>query len=182
VIGIAHDSVDSLRMRLAEAIAHGAELILTAAGSHHGEHDIVRELLVGEGQLGFWQVAMEPDRPLLFGLLAGIPVIGLPGDPAEALVCAELFARPAVLRLTGRDDLARPMVHATLDAPVACHPHRHYVRGTVRQGGAGFSVQLGPELGLTAALVEANALVVIPPGEGILPAGSPVEVLLIETL
>lgn len=182
VIGIAHDSVDSLRIRLAEAIAHGAELILTVAGSHYGERDIVRELLVGEGQLGFWQVAMEPDRPLLFGVLAGIPVIGLPGDPTEALICAELFARPAVLRLAGRDDLTRPTVHATLDAPVARHRHRHYVRGTVRYGGAGFSVQLGPEQGLAAALAEANALVVIPPGEGVLPAGSPVEVLLIEAV
>lgn len=180
VIGIARDSVESLRLRLAEAIAHGAELILTAAGSHHGEHDIVRELLEAEGRLAFWRVAMEPDRPLLFGVLAGIPVIGLPGDPAEALVCAELFARPALLRLAGRDDLERPTLRATLDAPAARRRHRHYVRGTVRPRGAGFSVRLGPERGVAAALAEANALVVIPPGEGVLPAGSHVEVLLID--
>ncbi|HMQ31759.1 MAG TPA: molybdopterin-binding protein [Chloroflexaceae bacterium] len=178
-VGIAHDSVASLRIRLAAAIAGGAELILTTAGSHHGERDIVRGLLAGEGRLEFWGVAMEPDRPLLFGALAGVPVIGLPGEPAEALVCAELFARPAILRLAGRADVVRPTLRAALATPAAQHARRHYVRGTVRPSGAGYSVSLD-EAGGLAAPAEANALVVIPPGQGELPAGSPVEVLLLE--
>lgn len=175
-VGIAHDSVESLRLRLAAAIARGAELILTAAGSHHGEHDIVRSLLEREGRLSFWRVAMEPDRPLLFGDLAGVPVIGLPGDPDEALVCAELFARPALLRLAGRADLARPRLRAALDAPVSRHPSRHFVRGTLRRAGDGDSVFRSAE----PDLAEANALAEIPPGEGELPAGSPVEVMLLD--
>lgn len=181
MIGIAHDSVASLRMRLAKAIAGGAELILTAAGSHHGEHDIVRSLLEQEGRLHFCQVAMEPDRPLLFGALAGVPILGLPGDPAEALVCAELFARPALLRLAGRTDLERPRVRAQLDSPVERQQRRHYRRAMVRQTGEGYTVCLGAAAGGMAGLIDANALVLIPPGEGALPAGSPVEAMLIET-
>lgn len=181
VVGIAHDSVGSLRMRLAASIARGAELIVTAAGSHHGEHDIVRDLLEREGRLTFCRVAMEPDRPMLFGDLAGVPVLGLPGDPAEALVCAELFVRPALLRLAGRDDIARPTVSAALAAPVARRPTRHYLRGVVRRADGGYSVCLGAaERGVVAAAASANALVVIPPGEGELPAGSPVQVMLLE--
>ncbi|NTU79392.1 MAG: molybdopterin molybdotransferase MoeA [Chloroflexales bacterium] len=180
-VGIAHDSVASLRMRLADAIARGAELILTAAGSHNGKHDIVRTLLELEGRLYFWQVAMEPDRPLLFGDLAGVPVIGLPGDPAEALICAELFVRPTLLRLGGHNELSRPKVRATLEIAVARHPNRHYVRGVVRHAGAGYAVRpRSLEHGVEAALAEANALVVIPPGVGMVPAGSPVEALLID--
>jgi molybdopterin molybdotransferase len=180
-VGIAHDTVASLRIRVADAIARGAELVLTAAGSHQGKNDIVRALLELEGRLYFWQVAMEPDRPLLFGDLAGVPVIGLPGDPAEALICAELFVRPTILRLAGHEELSRLRVRATLDAPVARHPNRHYLRGTVRYAGEGYAVCLGcAEHGVEAALAEANALVVIPPGEGEIPAGSPVEALLIE--
>lgn len=178
-VGIAHDSVASLRLRLAAAIAGGAELILATAGSHGGERDIVRGLLEAEGRIDFWGVAMEPDRPLLFGALAGVPVIGLPGDPAEALVCAELFARPAILRLAGRADVARPTLRAALAAPAARHPRRHYARGTVRPSATGYSVSLAGEGGL-AAPAAANALAVIPPGQGELPAGSLVEVLLLE--
>jgi molybdopterin molybdotransferase len=181
MIGIAHDNVESLRMRLSAAIAGGAELILTAAGSHHGEHDIVRALLEREGRLHFCQVAMEPDRPLLFGDLAGVPVLGLPGDPAEALVCAELFARPALLRLGGRVDLERPLVRALLDSPVERQRRRHYRRAMVRHVGDGYAVCMGAAAGGGAtSLTAANALVLIPPGEGALPAGSPVEALLIE--
>lgn len=180
-VGIAHDTLASLRLHLADAIARGAELILTAAGSHQGKNDIVRALLELEGRLHFWQVAIEPDRPLLFGDLAGVPVIGLPGDPAEALVCAELFVRPTLLRLAGHDELARPKVFATLDAPVSRHPNRHYVRGLVSQGGVGYVVHpRSREHGLEAALSEANALIVIPPGDGVIPAGCPVEALLID--
>jgi molybdopterin molybdotransferase len=180
MIGIAHDSVASLRMCLARAIAGGAELILTVAGSHHGEHDIVRALLEQEGRLHFCQVAMEPDRPLLFGDLAGVPVLGLPGDPAEALVCAELFARPALLRLAGRSDIERPRVHAQLASPVERQQQRHYRRAMVHQTGEGYTVCLGAALSGIAGLIDANALVLIPPGEGALPAGSAVEAMLIE--
>lgn len=183
MIGIAHDSVDSLRMRLSAAIAGGAELILTVAGSHHGEHDIVRTLLEQEGRLHFCQVAMEPDRPLLFGDLAGVPVLGLPGDPAEAMVCAELFARPALLHLAGRVDLERPLVRALLDSPVERQQLRHYRRATVRHAGDNYAVCLGAATSSEATeLAAANALVLIPPGEGALPAGSTVDALLIEPM
>jgi molybdopterin molybdotransferase len=103
-VGIAHDSEGSLRLRMAGAIARGAELILAVAGSHPGGHDLVAELLATEGRLEFYQVAVADDRPLVFGSLAGVPVLGLPGEPAQALAAAERFVRPAVRRLAGLDD------------------------------------------------------------------------------
>ncbi len=177
-VGIAHDNLSSLRMRLAAAIAGGAELILTVAGAHYCGHDLVRELIEAEGQLLVWQVAMEPDRPLLFGLLAGVAVLGLPGAPAEALVCAELFARPALLHLAGHRQAGRSRVQARLETPTARHLLSHYARGSLHMGEHGYSVALDQHSSLVDPAV--NALVLIPPGEGDLPMGSPVEVLVLQ--
>lgn len=177
VIGIAHDNLSSLRMRIAAAIAAGAELILTIAGTDHGNHDMVRELIEAEGELLLWRAAIEPDRPLLVGTLAGIPVLGLPGDPTEAMVCAELFVRPALLRLAGQRDISRPTVEAALEVAVPRHQLRHYLRGTVRTGAYGYAVR--PTVNNATDHSPANALIVIPPGEGELPAGSPVETILL---
>lgn len=106
LVGIARDTLDSLRVRIAAAIGRGAELILAVAGTHPGDHDLVAELLVAEGRLHCCVLEPGHDRPLLFGELAGVPLIGLPGAPAETLAGAECFVRPAVLRLAGVDDTA----------------------------------------------------------------------------
>lgn len=181
-VGIAHDCIDSLRMRLAAAIAAGAALILTTAGARGGEGDLVQALLAAEGRLHISRVTMEPDRSLLFGELAGIPVLGLPGSPGEALVCAELFARPAILRLAGRSDLVRPTMRAALASPVERHQVCRYHYGSVSLTAAGYAVCLSQAGGLGNLPAAANALVRIPQGDDELPAGSPVEVMLLETL
>lgn len=117
-VGIARDSADSLRLRLGAAIARGAELILAVAGSHPGDHDLVAELLAAEGRLHCCVLEPGHDRPLLFGELAGVPVLGLPGSPAEALASAARFVRPAVRRLAGFDD-AEPAATAAAGQLVA---------------------------------------------------------------
>lgn len=103
-VGIARDRPESLRVRLGAAIGRSAELILAVAGTHPGDHDLVAELLAAEGRLHCCVLEPGHDRPLLFGELAGVPLIGLPGTPAEALASAERYVRPAVLRLAGVDD------------------------------------------------------------------------------
>ena len=99
-LGIAPDRSE----RLAElaAGARGADLLLTAGGASVGEHDLVQSALEGQGlKLDFWKIAMRPGKPLMFGHLGETPMLGLPGNPVSALVCALLFARPALNRLRG---------------------------------------------------------------------------------
>ncbi len=79
-----------------------AELVVTLGGASVGDHDLVQKALGStDFELDFWKVAMRPGKPLLFGRLGGTPILGLPGNPVSALVCAILFLRPAVDAMLG---------------------------------------------------------------------------------
>ncbi len=103
----------------------GIDLLLTTGGASVGEHDFVQSSLATRGfALDFWRIAMRPGKPLLFGRLGDVPVLGLPGNPVSAFVCAFLFLLPALNRLGGlAGDVPRP-VEARLGAPVAANDHR----------------------------------------------------------
>lgn len=110
-LGIAGDSTDSLSALI--AAASGTDLLVTIGGASVGEHDLVRSALGAAGlELDFWKIAMRPGKPLMFGRMGGVPVIGLPGNPVSALVCAWLFLRPLLLGLQGlpTDDEVRDAV------------------------------------------------------------------------
>jgi molybdopterin molybdotransferase len=93
-VGILADREDSIAS-IAD-YADNAELIVTLGGTSVGDHDLVQRALGPKGfTLDFWKIAMRPGKPLIFGRLAGTPLLGLPGNPVSAFVCAILFARPA---------------------------------------------------------------------------------------
>ena len=82
--------------------------------------------------LDFWQIAMRPGKPLLFGQLGATPVLGLPGNPVSAMVCAILFLVPALARLSGLPAAPPPVSTALLGAPVKANDHRaDHLRATV---------------------------------------------------
>lgn len=112
-LGIAADSADSLSTLV--AAASGTDLLVTIGGASVGEHDLVRSVLGAAGlKLDFWKIAMRPGKPLMFGQMQGVPMIGLPGNPVSALVCAWLFLRPLLLAMQGlpADDDLRDAVLA----------------------------------------------------------------------
>src|SRR3546814_6204503 len=80
-----------------------------------------------------WKIAMRPGKPLMFGDLAGTPVLGLPGNPVSAVVCSLLFARPALNALLGLDVPAHPLEPMALGADLPANDRRQdYLRATVR--------------------------------------------------
>jgi molybdopterin molybdotransferase len=101
IVGIAHAGIEALRLRLAEAIAHAADLILVTAAPGPAAHGLLRMLLRREGRLRLEGPA--GGAAPLFGDLAGVPVLGLPYEPALALACAEAYVRPVVRHLAGFD-------------------------------------------------------------------------------
>jgi len=104
-LGIAPDEPKAL-LALIEA-ARGADLLVTSGGASVGDYDLVREALGRSGfDLGFYKVAMRPGKPLIFGRLSGIPVLGFPGNPVSAGVCAAVYLKPAMAKMLG---LARPV-------------------------------------------------------------------------
>jgi molybdopterin molybdotransferase len=122
------------------AIAHAveaaqADLIVTVGGASVGDHDLVKPALVILGlDLRVETIAVRPGKPTWFGTLPprngreGRRVLGLPGNPASALVCAELFLRPLLAALTGADP-ALPISAGVLAAPLpATGPREHWMR------------------------------------------------------
>jgi molybdopterin molybdotransferase len=111
----------------------GMDMLVTTGGASVGDHDLVIEALRARGMtLDFWQIAMRPGKPLLFGQLGATPVLGLPGNPVSAMVCAILFLVPALNRLSGLPASAPPVSTAILAAPLKQNDHRaDHLRATV---------------------------------------------------
>lgn len=183
MLPVAADSVDLIS---AAAGSVSADLLLTTGGASVGDHDLVQAALGRIGfELDFWQVAMRPGKPLLHGRLGGMAVLGLPGNPVSAYVCALLFALPAVARLGGLADAEPPVEDAVLGTAVKANDHRadHLRAALHRDNGqlvaTPFPVQ---DSSLMTVLFQADALVLRPPGAPALPAGALVPVLQLDAV
>lgn len=163
-LGIARDTVPDLLAKL--AVARDTDLILTSGGVSLGDYDMVKDVLRSEGEIRVWQVRMKPGKPLAFGHLRGVPLLGLPGNPVAAAVSFHVFGRPALRKMLGHPDLEPPTVEATLVVPVA-NPgqRRHYMRARIEpDGGGGYTVRpvAAQGAGILTSLARANGLLVVP--------------------
>src|SRR5947209_3794555 len=100
-LGIVPDLRDALRARLADAGATG-DVVVTSGGVSVGLYDLVKEVLDEIGAIEFWQVAMQPGRPLAVGRIGSAHFFGLPGNPVASMLAFMLFVRPAIHKLAGR--------------------------------------------------------------------------------
>jgi molybdopterin molybdotransferase len=179
-LGIARDTPESLEELLAGAA--GCDLLVTSAGISVGEHDHLRQVLNAMGlQLHFWRLRMRPGAPVGFGLLGDLPWIGLPGNPVSTLVTFELFARPAIRKMSGRTLPFRQAIPVRLAEPVRLGPRlQHFLRvvlGPPREPGDGVPLPTarltGPQgSGVLSSMVQAQALLIVPEGQQEVPAGS----------
>ncbi len=137
-LGIARDENSALANLIDRAA--GADLLLTSGGASVGEHDLVQSVLKSKGMaLDFWKIAMRPGKPLMFGALGALKVIGLPGNPVSALVTATLFVGPAIARMLGQTDLGPRIVKARLGIDLPANDLRQdYLRSAVTEDERGF--------------------------------------------
>lgn len=166
-VSVAADDPGDVAAHVERALAGGADLVVTSAGASVGEYDYVRQVLVSLGaQLKFWRVRMRPGAPLGFGLVRGVPWIGLPGNPVSAMVTFELFVRPAIRKMLGFTRLFRRPVAAMLEEPVSVGARlTHFLRAVARVRGDGrLMVRLtGPQgSAILTSMARANALLVVP--------------------
>ena len=131
VLPVAADTREAVAA-VADAV-HGMDMLVTTGGASVGDHDLVIESLKTRGlELDFWQIAMRPGKPLLFGRLGAVPVLGLPGNPVSAMVCSILFLLPALSRLSGLPAAPPPTVQAVAGAALRANDHRaDHLRATV---------------------------------------------------
>jgi molybdopterin molybdotransferase len=137
LLDIAPDNADAVRSIAGGA--RGVDMLLTTGGASVGEHDLVKDALGADGLvLDFWKIAMRPGKPLMVGAWRGTPMVGLPGNPVSALVCAHLFVKPAVERLAGLRTAAAAAKTARLAHPLPANDRRQdYLRATLAAGADG---------------------------------------------
>jgi len=173
------DDEGALRTALEAALA--ADVVVTSGGVSVGPHDLVRRV---EGELGveevFWRVAVKPGKPLAFGVRGGTLVFGLPGNPVSALVSFELFVKPAVRALQGVPEPLPRFERGRLVGARRQNPERdELARARLRRSDEGALLEplSGQESHMIARSAGADALVLVPRGEGELANGDSVDYL-----
>jgi molybdopterin molybdotransferase len=143
-LGIAPDRVAETAAGVRRAREIGADILVTSGGASVGERDLVREALAAEGlALSFWKVALRPGRPMLHGRLGAMHVLGLPGNPVSAYVCAVLFLVPLIRQLAGRNDVAPALEAARLGCDLPGNDERaDYLRAVLSAGADGIPVAM----------------------------------------
>ena len=179
-LGLCPDDEEAIEAKLREGVAT-CDAVLTSGGVSMGDFDYVKAVLTRLGDFSWMQVAIKPAKPLVFGLLDGVPVFGLPGNPVSSMVSFELFARAGLRRMMGRLDAERPRVMAVADEPLLRHRDgkTHFIRVNVQQNEAGLwraRSSGGQGSHQLMAMATANGLAVVPNGSGIEP-GDQVEVI-----
>jgi molybdopterin molybdotransferase len=132
-LGIAPDRIEETVAAVRRARERGADILVTSGGASVGEYDLVQRALAQEGlALSFWRVALRPGKPMMHGRLGAMQVLGLPGNPVSAYVCALLFLVPLIRRLTGRTDLTPATESAVLGTDLRANDERaDYLRATL---------------------------------------------------
>lgn len=181
-LGIARDDEAYVERALEDALIT-CHAVITSGGVSVGDYDVVKAVLDRLGVLQWWQVSIKPAKPFAFGLLRGVPLFGLPGNPVSSHVSFELFARPALRRMMGHEALHRPEVDAIA---VNAMPRRadgklHLDRVVVRYEDGRYLAERSGAQGSNAlaAMAVANGLALLPDGEGV-EAGAPVRVMLLD--
>lgn len=176
---LVRDDAEATRAALERGLE--ADVLVTSGGVSVGVHDLVRET---EAALGveeiFWRVAVRPGKPVAFGVRGRTLVFGLPGNPVSSLVGFELFVRPALLALQGIPDPMPAFRPGVLGRPTRLLPGRDsLLRSLARVEGDAVVLDplTGQESHMIAHAATANALVLVPAGDGELPVGSPVRYL-----
>lgn len=179
-LGIARDTRADLDAHFARA--ENADVIVTSGGASVGDHDLVGPVLQDRGMtLAFWNIAMRPGKPLMFGRLGRTRVLGLPGNPVSSFICSRLFLLPLVRALLGRPANSETPIQARLSAPIEANgPRAHYMRAVSKPGPDGHLLVApvrSQDSSLLAPLAEADCLLIRLPRAPAASAGSIVAIL-----
>jgi molybdopterin molybdotransferase len=181
-ISAASDDADLIREAVREAL-ETADVVVTSGGVSVGEKDLVKGTMLELGvEQVFWGVRFKPGKPLFFGMKDDVRLFGLPGNPVSAMVCFELFVRPALMKMMGRGDTRRPHVEVYFEGDVKNHFGRmHAMRVSIERTQKGWLARsVGAQgSGLVSSLTKADALALIGPESEGVRAGEPVEAIVL---
>ncbi|CAN5908050.1 molybdopterin molybdotransferase MoeA [soil metagenome] len=180
-ISAASDDAEVLRDTIQEAL-NNADVVVTSGGVSVGEKDLVKSTLLDLGvEQVFWGVKLKPGKPVFYGMRDDSRFFGLPGNPVSAMVCFELFVRPALIKMAGREDKKRPRIQVYFDEAVSNRLGRmHAMRVSLQRAENGWLARsVGAQgSGLVSSLTRADALALIGP-ESEVRAGEMVEAIVL---
>ena len=181
-LGIARDDPEDVRAKLTAALS--SDLIVTSAGVSVGEHDYIRSVLDDLGiDLKFWRIGMRPGAPVGFGLLQGVPWIGLPGNPVSTMVTFELFVRPAVRKMLGHSLLFRRTTRVRVGDPIKLGTSlRHFMRVTLsaEEGALVARITGAQGSGILTSMVKAQALLIVPENRPTIDTGETLDAIVLD--
>lgn len=180
LLGIALDNEESLSAKFRQGL--DSDMLITIGGVSVGDYDVVKDVLAKEGEITFWRVRMKPGKPLAFGRIKGTPHLGLPGNPVSAMITFELFGRPAILKMMGKNITSRPTTQAIIENPVVNNDGRRiFARVIVEKREDQYYARLtGPQgSGVLTSMALANGLVIIPEDKARVEAGEIVQVIML---
>lgn len=178
-LGVVADDV--IAIQSAGRHAQDADMLVTLGGASVGDHDLVQEALGADGlTVDFWRIAMRPGKPLMFGSYRELPMLGLPGNPVSALVCAHLFLVPAIAAMQGAHFHPRVTL-AKLGRDLPKNDHRQdYLRATLAHHDDALPVATPFEVqdsSMLSVMSAADCLVIRLPHAGPAKAGDTVQVM-----
>jgi molybdopterin molybdotransferase len=181
-LGVSRDTIPSIAQKIRAARDHGADVLLISGGASVGDHDLVQRALTQENlKLSFWRIAMRPGRPMMHGVLDGMQVLGVPGNPVSSYVCSFLFLVPLLRKLSGRTDLMHPQFNAKLGRDLRENDERaDYLRATLDKGADGELTAtpiMAQDSSLMANLSKADCLLIREPHAPAAATGSPCVIL-----
>jgi len=179
-LGVVQDDRDTIRAAFQEA-ARSADAIITSGGVSVGDADYVKEILAELGEVGFWQIAMKPGRPLAFGHVGPAAFFGLPGNPVSVMVTFYEFVQPALRRMMGEYPVGEPPTFlARCVGRFRKQPGRTEYQRAIVEHDAGGELIVRPTgsqgSGILHSMSHANCLVVLPDDGGTVETGARVAV------
>ena len=185
ILGIGRDSIESIDKKIDEA--RGCDMLITSGGVSLGDYDVVKDVLSKRGEIAIWTVHMKPGKPSAFGTITDgekkMLHLGLPGNPVSSMVTFEQFARPAILKMMGIKNTAKPTIKAIIDDDVLNNDGRRiYARVIVSKTDNTFHAHLtGPQgSGILSSMIKANGLAIIPENTSGVKAGDIVQVQMLD--
>jgi molybdopterin molybdotransferase len=181
-LGIVPD--DRQRIKAAIRRASAADILVITGGASVGDHDLVKASLEAEGiKLAFWKIAMRPGKPLMFARNGRQRIIGLPGNPVSALICARIFLKPLIEQFLGGPAQDIPL-KAALALPMRANDQRQeYARARLDHGKDGGLIARpypAQDSSMLRLLADSNCLIIRPPFAEAASAGTEVPVLLLD--
>jgi molybdopterin molybdotransferase len=190
LLGIAQDNEPSVVEKIGKSLE--ADLLVTIGGVSMGDYDLVKNVLAKEGEIVFWQVRSKPGKPLAFGTIRrkdrtrfskDLPHLGLAGNAVSSMVNYELFVRPAILKMMGKKNLAKPVIEAILENGIKNDDGRRvFARVVVEQKQGQYYARLtGPQgSGILTSMILANGLAIVPEDKAAMKKGDKVQVIMLD--